>query len=160
MAGEPLVYFEPSNDSIRGPTAEQVVGLMRRDDGYWGPYSPVGRLVAQQPVRTSLVIIRHPRRGWYLPYDSEGPPPRSVVAYDPGGERGRWVEHWVEGETAYFPAAGFLPQSVAERVVADFIARREPSAAAAWESFDWRVHRLQGPPEDESLVVEAADFPE
>jgi hypothetical protein len=160
MAEEPLVYFEPSNDRVRGPAADQVVALMRRDGEYWGPYSPVGRLVAQRPVGVSLVFIRHPRRGWYLQYDSDGPPPRSLVAYDPEGERGRWVEHWAEGETACFPVACFLPQEVAERVVTDFIARREPSTAVAWEPFDWRVHRLQAPPEDESLVVEEADFPE
>jgi hypothetical protein len=159
MAGdEPLLYFEPSNDIVRDPSAEQVIALMRRDGEYWGPYSPVGRLLCQKPARVSLYFVRHPRRGWYLQYESEAPA-RNLVAYDPNAERGRWVEHWAEGETAYFPVACFLPQSTAERVVADFIALREPSAAAAWEPFDWRVHRLQGPPEDESLVVEESDFP-
>ena len=63
---EPLLYIEPSNDTIHNPDAAQVVAFMRQNGDYWGPYSPVGRLVWQRPVWVSLFYVRHPRGGWML----------------------------------------------------------------------------------------------
>ncbi len=136
---------------------------MREDEGFRGPYSPVGHLHGEGPGRCLLYFVRHPRRGWYIEYnadfeDSPGPK-RHLVAVSPAGDRKAWVEQWAEGETSYFLAACFLPQEVAEQVVGDFMASRQPSAAVTWEPIDWRVHRTEGPPEDESLVVEEAEYP-
>ncbi len=158
-----FTYVEPSGEFVKDPTADQVVGLMRRDGEYWGPYSPVGQVHGDEPGRCLLYFVRHRRRGWYIEYDA-GPmgqrePERHLVAVDPAGDRGAWVEHWAEGDIAYFLAACFLPQVVAEQVVRDFLATRQPSPAATWEPADWWVHQREGPPDDESRVAEPADPP-
>jgi hypothetical protein len=159
-----FTYFQPSNERVEGPTADQVVASMRGDVGFRGPYSPVGQLHWDGPGRCMLYFVRHPRRGWYIEHnagfeDSQGPR-RHLVAVDPSAARDAWVEQWAEGETSYFLAACFLPQEVAEQVVREFMASRQPSSAVAWEPIDWRVHRREGPPDDESLVVEEAEYPE
>jgi hypothetical protein len=156
-----FTYFEPSNDRVEDATAEQVIESMRHDEGYRGSYSPVGQL--HWGGRCMLYFVRHPRRGWYIEYDggdAGGPgPQRRLVAVDPAGDRDGWVEQWAEGETSYFLAACFLPQATAERVVADFMTARAPSPAVAWEPVDWRLHRREGPPDDESRIVEEAEDP-
>jgi hypothetical protein len=156
-----FTFVEPSNDFIEAPTAEQVVALMRQDGDYWGPYSPVGQLLWDEPGRCQLFFVRHPRRGWYIEFDASwdtsAGPKQHLVAVDPSGDRGAWVEHWAEGDTSYFLAACFVSQEIAERVVTDFLATRQPSPAASWEPVDWRVHKREGPPDDESAVVESAD---
>ena len=161
-------YTEPSGDDIAHPTEERVIASMRRDyDEYWGPYSLMGWLKCGNPPSRQLILIRHPSRGWYLEYGSDGPPVRRVVAIDIAGRARTWVEHWHEGRTSYFPAACFLPQSVAERAVSDFLAARDPSASGAWEPFRWRSHKRAEPPPDGLLqwllrrrpVVERAEPP-
>ena len=108
-------YTEPSGDSIADPTPEQVVASMRLEyEDNWGPYSPMGWLQRGNPPSSQLIFIRHPHRGWYLEYDTDGPPKRRVVAIDPVGASGAWVEHWHGGQTSFFPTACFRPQAVAE----------------------------------------------
>jgi hypothetical protein len=151
-------YIEPSGDDIADPTPEQVVGYMRQAyDDYWGPYSPMGCLKRGNPPSSQLVFIRHPRRGWYLEYETDGPPKRRVVAVDPAGQQGAWVEHWHEGQTSFFPPACFLPLAVAEQAVTDFLAAHDPSASGSWEPFRWDTHKRASPPDDESAVIERAD---
>ena len=121
-------------------------------------------------------MLRHPRRGRYLECDqpwsdeTEGElvaARNELVAVQSGGDRARWVEHWMHGEASYFLAACFVPQSVAERVMADFMASGRPSGAAAWEPLDTNPHKRESPPPDGLLhwvlgrrpVVEAADPP-
>ena len=153
---DPVNYVEPSGDSVANPTADQVVALMRSDDGeYWGPYSPMGWLERGNPPACSLVFVRHPRRGWYLEYTELREPERCLASVDPAGDRSGWVEHWMEGDTHYFLAACFVPQAIAERAVTDFFAGCGPSPAAVWEPFDDEVHRRE--PDDEAALLEAAE---
>jgi hypothetical protein len=155
---ESFSFIEPSGDFLNAPTAEKITALMRQgDEEYWGPYSPVGRLDYGNPPASRLFLLRHPRRGWYVQYDTFDAPARCLVAIDPEGDRGAWVEHWAEGDISYFLAACFVPLVVAERVVEDFMASRQPSPSAVWEPFDGRLHWREEPPDDESAVVEAAD---
>jgi hypothetical protein len=116
------------------------------------------------PGRCLLFFVRHPRRGWYIEYDASfttsKKPKRHLVAIEPNADRNAWVEHWAEGEPSFFLAACFLPQAVAEQVVTDFLATRQPSPAVTWEPVDWSVHRREEPPDDESLVVDEAEYPE
>jgi hypothetical protein len=168
---EPVTYTEPSGDEADRPTAEQVVATMRRQyaDG-WGPYSPVGVLRQGNPPSRVLVLVRHPRHGWYLEYKSDwsgGAYTRHVVADDPAGPRRAWVQHWESGQTWYFSAACFRPQEQAERAVADFLGGRDPSATGRWSAYRWGVHKRAEPPPDGLLqrllgrpVVESADPPE
>lgn len=145
---EPVEFTEPSGDDITAPTLEQVIERMRLGDDYWGPYSPMGWLKRGNPPSSQLVIIRHPRRGWYLEYEAAGPPPRRVVAAAPGGRLGNWVEHWHEGQTSFFPASSFLPQAFAEQAVAAFLDGRDPSETGLWEPFRWDTHKREVPPPD------------
>lgn len=159
-----FTYFEPSNDRTENVTAEQVLASMREDPAFARSYSPVGQLHGTGPGRPTLFFVRHPRRGWYVEYDAPAADGtnerRQLVAVDPEGDRDAWVEHWAEGETEYFLAACFLPEADAEQAVRDFLASGEPSPSLAWEALRWDLHRREGPPEDESRVVEEAADPE
>lgn len=154
---ESILYIEPSGDSINNPTVAEMLAFMRQeDDEYWGPYSPVGQLESGSPPQYGLLFVRHQSRGWFLLY-TDYTTGKKLVVVDPVGDRAGWVEHWAEGDIFYFLAACFVPQSLAERVVEDFLTSRQPSTAATWEPFDGRLHWREGPPEDEAAILEVAD---
>jgi hypothetical protein len=150
---ETLWYTEPSGDRMPDPSADQLIGFMRQDyDLVWGPYSPVGVLawhehqrqevpsmvgLSTKTQRQQLLFVRHPEQGWYFEYDdSDKPEDRLLVPLDPAGEGGRWIKHWACGEPMHFLAASFVPQSVAEQVVAHFISTKKPWPVVFWVPFD------------------------
>lgn len=48
-----------------------------------------------------------------------------------------WVlQHWAYGEEMFFLAACFVGQAVGEKVVADFLATKEPSSSVQWVEFE------------------------
>jgi hypothetical protein len=158
MSDAHYIFLEPSGDGIRDLPASEIITLMRQnDDEYWGPYSPVAIIEWGSPPLYSLFFVRHPRRGWYFEYSSYQEPKRNLVAVQPTEDRPTWVEHWAEGETAFFLASCFLPQAIAERIVTDFLNSQQPTPTVHWEEFHWTVHRRESPPDDESDVVELAD---
>ncbi len=149
------VWYEgPSGDEfIPNPTADQMREVLGRDyDTYWGPYSPVGVLcwhehpaqrararagLGTATQREQLLFIRHPKRGWFFEYSTSNRPEHQwLVPLDPAADRERYVKHWACGEPVHLLAGCFVPQAVAERVVADFLATRGPSPAVAWVPFE------------------------
>jgi hypothetical protein len=154
---ERFVYIEPSGDSVPDPTAAQLIDLMRDgDEEYWGPYSPVARLEYGSPPQKDLLLVRHPRRGWFVLYTSDTTG-EALVVVDSSQDRGGWVEHWAEGDISYFLAACFVPLALAELAVESFRASRQPSSDLTWELFDRRVHWRELPPDDDAAIVETAD---
>jgi hypothetical protein len=118
--------------------------VMRRDDDYWGPYSPVGVLAWHEhphqdtptqiglgtaTARQQLLFVRHPKRGWYFEYTTSNLPERRwLVPLDPAADRDSFVKQWACGEQLHVLAGCFVPQTVAGRVVADFLSSRKPSS--------------------------------
>ena len=149
---ETVWYTEPSGNELPNTTAEQIHEFMRREyDGYWGPYSPVGVLrwyehppqpepslvgLGQDREISQLLFIRHPRRGWFFEYNGYRGQRRWLVSLAAEGGPEKWMRHWAFGEPLYFLAPCFVPQPVAEQVVADFLATKEPSPAVRWVEFN------------------------
>jgi hypothetical protein len=93
----------------------------------------------RHPDRTAEVAlaVRHPKREWYFEFSTSNLPDRRwLVPLDPAGDRDRYVGHWSYGGRLHFLAGCFVPQASAERVVADFLAIREPSPAVPWAEFE------------------------
>lgn len=154
-----FIYFEPSGDRIDNPTLDQMIEFVRQDSEYWGPYSPVGYIYRDDAgVRVVLYFIRHPRRGWYIEHDTRASR-EHWVAVNPPGNRIGWVEHWAEGETAFFLEACFVSQEVFEVVLRDFFVSPGRSTAVNWEPIHWDIHRRADQPDDDSQVVEWAEDP-
>jgi hypothetical protein len=154
-----LWYTEPSGQVVPNPTVAQMVVFLRQDyDAHWGPYPPLGILVWHRhppqaaptlvglgtaTLRQQLRFLRHPRRGWSFEYSPANLQARRwLVALDAAADRDRYVKHWAQGEQWYFLAACFVPPALAERVVTDFLATREPSPVVAWVPFGSVLPRL------------------
>jgi hypothetical protein len=151
-------YSEPSGKKIFDPSADAILGYMRRAyDEYWGPYSPVGSLQwhehrsrkvlargwATRTARQQLLFLRHPRRGWYFEYSSSNTPDcGTLVPLAADADPDSFVSHWAYGERLHFLAGSFVPQAVAEGVVAYFLATAEPSPVVQWASFNDVLPRL------------------
>ncbi len=151
-------YTEPSGKRVFEPSADAVLGFMRRGyDDYWGPYSPVGvlewhehrhrKVLARGPgtptARQQLLFIRHPKRGWYFEYStSNTTEDRCLVPLAPDADPDSFVTHWAYGEQLHILAGSFVPQAVAEGVVVYFLATAEPSPVVRWVSFDDVLPRL------------------
>jgi hypothetical protein len=147
-----LWYTEPSGEWAFEPSAGWVLASLRRgDDDYWGPYSPVGvlewhehpdremlaRRSGTATARQQLLFVRHRERGWYFEFSTSNQPDRRwLVPLAPRADRDTYVKHWAHGEQLYFLAGSFVPQEVAERVVADILATGEPSTLVEWVPFD------------------------
>src|SRR6185437_16643128 len=99
-------------------------------------YSPVGVLcwyehapqkvpsrvgIGAREQREHLLFVRHAKRGWYFEYSTSNLPERRwLVPLDPNANRDRYIRQWAYGEQLHFLATSFVPQPVAEQVVADF----------------------------------------
>ena len=152
-----LVYTDSAGERVKNPDAKFMHAAMRGECYQRGSYAPEGELMIGNPARSCLLISRHPSRGWYLEYSKYEEPEQKLVAVQPGGDRETWVEHWMGGETSYFLAACFVPQTLADQAVAEFMASGKASPALMWEPIDWRLHHREDPPDDEAAVVEPAD---
>jgi hypothetical protein len=167
---ETLWCCDPDGEWVPNPTTEQVVGFMRQDYDTWGPYSPMIELAWHEhppqsvpsmgglggaSLRDQLLVVRHPDRGWFFEYSSRRGAGRWLVPLDPSADQAEWVRHWVCGERTCFLAASFVGQAVGERVVADFLATKDPSPAVRWVEFEsihprlewtrWRKRQQQSP---------------
>lgn len=152
-----LVYTKPSGDDLQSPTPEQVLNDLRQDDGYRQGYSPVGVLcwhehpespppsvaLGTATQRQQLLFIRHPKQGWYFEYSTTNLVDRRwLVPLDPAAEPNRFVRQWAFGEQVHLFIGSFVPQTLAERIIADFLNTREPSPAVAWVAFNSVSPRL------------------
>jgi len=147
---ETVWYTEPSGHKLANPSRDQMLGFMRQEyDGNWGPYSPLGVLQwCDHPPQaepslvglgldaevSQLLFVRHPVRGWFFEFTSDRDG-RWLAAVSAGGGPEKWIRHWAHGETMYFLASCFVPQSVAEEVVTGYLATKEPSLAVPWVEF-------------------------
>ncbi len=148
-----------SGEWLPSPSAEAVVAYMRADYAEWGWADPMVELALYErrgesvpPVPgmsgdelvRQLLVIRHPDRGFYFEYSER--PGRWLAAIDPAGNRDEWVPCMSHGEEAFFLAACFLPPAASERVVTDFVATQELSAAVEWVRFESLSPRRDQPP--------------
>src|SRR5437016_452107 len=93
----------PDNEHVPNPSIEWLRDLMRSDyDDTWGPYSPVAVLCwhqhpKQKPLtrvglgsrteRQQLIMVRHPKRGWYFEYSTSNEAEKKwVVPLNPKGD--------------------------------------------------------------------------
>jgi hypothetical protein len=147
------VWFDgPCGEYTPNPSAAWLHEVMRRDEQYWGPYSPVGVLawhkhrpqkeltrvgLGTRTQQSQLLFVRHPKRGWYFEYNtSNQPQDRWLVPLDSAADQRKWVKHWSYGEHMYFLAACFVPQGLAEQIVTDYLSNGAPSPAVQWVEYE------------------------
>src|SRR5262245_185017 len=116
-----LVYTDSAGERVKDPDAKFVQAALRGECHQRGSYAPEGELTIGNPARSCLLISRHPSWGWYLEFSKYEEPEQKLVGVQPGGDREAWVEHWMGGETSYFLAACFVPQTLADQAVAEFM---------------------------------------
>ena len=148
-----------SGDWLPSPSVEAVIEYMRAAYDEWGWADPMvelavydrrGESVPPAPGMSGdelvrqLLIIRHVDRGFYFEYSERLG--RWLAAIDPAGGRAEWGPNMSHGDVAYFLATCLIPPAASERVVIDFVATQEPSAAVEWVPFESLSPRRNQPP--------------
>src|SRR5215469_9479363 len=113
----------PSGATIFQPSAELVVGLLRKGDEYWESGSGdmgIDVVVSSIGAKRSMIVIARRALGVHLELYGEAGARDYLLSVKPGGEE-RAVAVWVGGAKHYLPSATFVRAAEAEEAILKFV---------------------------------------